>query len=72
MKALLYSLLLVAPLLGRGPGPRELGASPLPLGEPGIAWYPRLEDGLKEALRSNKPILFMAVASQCNGVPGIF
>ena len=72
MKALLISLALIAPLLARGPGPRDLGASPLPLGDPGIAWYPRLEDGLAEAKRTNKPILFMSVASQCGGVPGVF
>ena len=55
-----------------GRGARDIGASPLDLGEPGIAWYPKLEDGLAEAKRTNRPILFMAVASQCNGVPGVF
>ncbi len=57
---------------GGGPRPEELGEAALDLGEPGIAWYPRLEDGLEEAARSNRPILFMAVASQCGGVPGVF
>ena len=57
---------------GGGPRPTDLGASPLGLGEPGIAWYPKLEDGLAEAKRTNRPILFMAVASQCGGVPGVF
>ncbi len=57
---------------GGGPRPTELGATPLDLGEPGIAWYGRLEDGKAEAKRSNRPILFMAAASQCGGVPGVF
>ena len=57
---------------GGGPRPNDLGASPLDLGEPGIAWYPRLEDGIAEAKRLNRPILFMSVASQCGGVPGVF
>lgn len=55
-----------------GPRPEHLGASPLELGEPGIAWYGKLEDGLAEAKRMNRPILFMAAASQCGGVPGVF
>ncbi|MED5586964.1 MAG: hypothetical protein VYB61_11450 [Verrucomicrobiota bacterium] len=57
---------------GGGPRPNDLGESDLDLGEPAIAWYPRLEDGLAEAKRTNRPILFMAVASQCGGVPGVF
>ena len=42
------------------------------IGQAGIAWYPKLEDGLAEAKRLNKPIMFMAAASQCGGVPGVF
>jgi len=57
---------------GGGPRPNDLGESNLDLGEPAIAWYPRLEDGLAEAKRTNRPIIFMAVASQCGGVPGVF
>ena len=57
---------------GGGPRPNDLGASSLDLGEAGIAWYPRLEDGMAEAKRTNRPILFMAAASQCGGVPGVF
>ncbi|MCH1506485.1 MAG: hypothetical protein L7V86_23110 [Verrucomicrobiales bacterium] len=55
-----------------GPRPSDLGASPLNLGEPGIAWYGRLDTALSEARRSNRPILFVAAASQCSGVPGVF
>ena len=57
---------------GGGPRPDDLGESDLDLGEAAIAWYPRLEDGLAEARRTNRPIIFMAVASQCGGVPGVF
>ena len=55
-----------------GPRPTDIGVSPLNLGDPGIAWYGRLDTALKEAKRSNRPILFMAAASQCSGVPGVF
>ncbi len=57
---------------GGGPRPNDLGEADLDLGEAGIAWYPRLEDGLEEAKRTNRPIIFMAAASQCGGVPGVF
>ena len=55
-----------------GPRPTDLGESDLEIGQAGIAWYPKLEDGLAEAKRQNKPIMFMAVASQCSGIPGVF
>ena len=38
----------------------------------GIAWYGLLKDGLKEALRTGKPILLVSAAPQCNGVPGMW
>ena len=57
---------------GGGPRPGDLGESEAELGSSGIAWYPILEDGLAEAKRTNKPIFFMAVASQCGGISGVF
>lgn len=57
---------------GGGPRPNDLGEADLDLGEAAIAWYPRLQDGLAEAKRTNRPIIFMAAASQCGGVPGVF
>jgi hypothetical protein len=39
---------------------------------PGIAWYGVLQDGLDEAKRSGKPILFVTSAPQCGGVPGMW
>ena len=38
----------------------------------GIAWYGVLKDGLSEAKRTGKPILFITAAAQCNGVPGMW
>lgn len=55
-----------------GPRPGDLGANPAEIGAEGIVWYPILADGIREAQRSNRPIFFMAAASQCNGVPGVF
>ena len=38
----------------------------------GIAWYGVLQDGLAEAKRTGKPILFITAAAQCSGVPGMW
>ena len=57
---------------GGGPRPEQLGETPADLGAAGIVWYPILEDGLAEAKRTNRPILFMSVASQCGGISGVF
>ena len=38
----------------------------------GIAWYGVLQDGLDEARRRKKPILFVTAAPQCGGVPGMW
>jgi hypothetical protein len=38
----------------------------------GIAWYGVLQDGLDEAKRTGKPILFITAAPQCGGVPGMW
>lgn len=40
--------------------------------EPKIAWFGRLSDGLAEAKRTNRPILLVSAAPQCEGVPGIW
>ena len=39
---------------------------------PKIAWYGQLKDGLAEAKRSNRPILLVSAAPQCEAVPGIW
>lgn len=58
---------------GRGaPRPSDFGTAAGDLGDPGIAWYGRLDTALEEAKRSNRPIMFVAAASQCSGVPGVF
>jgi len=38
----------------------------------GIAWYGVLQDGLDEARRTGKPILFITAAAQCGGIPGMW
>jgi len=55
-----------------GPRPSDPGASKLDLGEPGIAWYTTWETAQAEAKRSGRPIMFVAAATQCHGVSGVF
>ena len=60
---------------GRGgpPTPQTLSTvSPVEAGEAGIAWYGTWEVAKAEAMRSNRPILFLAATTQCGGVPGVF
>jgi len=38
----------------------------------GIAWYGVLQDGLDEAKRTRKPILFITAAAQCGGISGMW
>ena len=65
-------LLACAAVQAQGPRPGNLGASPLPLGDPGIAWYTTWESALAEAKRSQRAIMFVAAATQCHGVSGVF
>ena len=58
--------------LAQGPRPGDLGASRLDVGEPGIAWYTTWESGKAEAERSGRAIMFVAAATQCNGISGVF
>jgi len=55
-----------------GPRPERLGVSDLDPGEPGIAWYTTWETAQAEAARSGRPIMFVAAATQCHGVSGVF
>jgi len=55
-----------------GPRPSDLGAADLAIGEPGIAWYTTWNSAWNEAQRSNRPIMFVAAATQCNGISGVF
>ncbi len=71
--AVLFAAALPALAFGQGgPRPADLGASPQGVGEPGVAWYARWDDAKAEALRSGRPIFFMAAAAQCGGVSGVF
>ena len=58
--------------LAQGPRPDDLGASPQPVGEAGVAWYTTWETARAEAERSNRPIFFMAAAATCSGISGVF
>ena len=59
-------------LPAQGPRPEQLGASNLDIGEPGIAWYTTWESAEAEAKRSGRAIMFVAAATQCHGVSGVF
>ena len=39
---------------------------------PKIGWYGRLHDGLAEAKKSNRPILLVSAAPQCQNVSGMW
>ena len=58
--------------LAQGPRPNDLGASNLDIGEAGIAWYTTWESAAAEAKRSGRPIMFVAAATQCHGISGVF
>ncbi len=71
----LFTLMMVticATAHAQGPRAGDLGASNLNIGEPGIAWYTTWESALAEAKRSSRPIMFVAAATQCRGVSGVF
>ena len=71
--ALLVTSLSGGIVLGQGgPRPDDLGASPQPIGEAGVAWYTTWDTALDEARRSNRPIFFMAAAATCSGISGVF
>lgn len=68
--ALIFS---AAPLaVAQGPRPHDVGASNLDIGEPGIAWYTTWDTAYAEAQRSDRPIMFVAAATQCRGISGVF
>ena len=38
----------------------------------GIAWYGVLTDGIADAKATNRPIMLLAAAPQCAGIPGMW
>lgn len=68
----LVSLVSVVPAFGQGARPTDIGASPQPVGDAGVAWYTTVDTALAEAKRSNRPIFFMAAAATCSGISGVF
>lgn len=60
-----------------GSAPRPAAAAPAPAGAQtrpagGIQWFSRLKDGLAEARKTGRPILFLSAAPSCGGVPGVW
>lgn len=70
--ALLTIALPSSDLLGQPPRLAQVGMSDLDVGEAGIAWYTTWETAEAEAARSGRPIMFVAAATQCGGVSGVF
>ncbi|MDA7920501.1 thioredoxin family protein [Verrucomicrobiales bacterium] len=70
----LLALIALAPTLGHSQKgrPTDIGASPQPVGEPGVMWYTTWDTAKEEAKRSNRPIFFMAAAATCSNIPGVF
>ncbi len=65
--------ILCAGISATAAGPGIRGAeSKIEPGQIGIDWYTTWETGLAEAKRSGRPIMFMAAATQCSGVSGVF
>ncbi|MDF1814322.1 MAG: hypothetical protein P1V20_19105 [Verrucomicrobiales bacterium] len=64
--------LAVCSAFSQGPRPNDLGASPQPVGAPGVMWYTTWETAKEEARRSNRPVFFMAAAATCSGISGVF
>ena len=53
----------------RDKGPVEVHEVPTAAG---IAWFGTWDAALAEAKRTNRPILFMSAAPQCQNVPGVW
>jgi hypothetical protein len=54
---------------GRPPGPVS---GPLASGVGGIVWMGTLKEGIREAKRTNRPILLLSAAPHCHNVSGIW
>lgn len=67
----LFMMLAAALAEAAGPGIRGAESKVEP-GQVGIDWYTTWDTGLAEAKRSGRPIMFMAAATQCSGVSGVF
>jgi len=61
---------LIAPVLLSGAATAPATAANATVGSGGIQWFTRLKDGLAEARRTGRPILFVSAAPSCGGVPG--
>ncbi len=50
--------------------PPASGRPAVALSPPGIQWFTELKEGLAEAARTGRPILFVSAAPSCGGIPG--
>jgi hypothetical protein len=77
MKRLAFFAAAAAALLSAGLPTQSLAGEPTPAAKEtsatgGIQWFTRLKDGLAEAKRTGRPILFLSAAPSCGGVPGVW
>ena len=68
----LLALLVCSALHAQRPRLEAVGSSDLDIGQPGIAWYATWDTAEAEGTRSGRPIMFVAAATQCSGVSGVF
>jgi hypothetical protein len=66
---LLGGLLATIAIVCQGQPHPDESAKSLPSG---IAWYGVLTDGITDAKATNRPIMLLAAAPQCAGVPGMW
>ena len=72
MKIITLFLAITSLAYGQGPRPENIGSSPQPIGEAGIAWYTTWDSAKAEAKRSQRPIFFMSAAAECGNISGVF
>lgn len=69
--ALMLSAVAAAPVVGAASAPAAPAATAQSAAVPsGINWFTDLRAGLAEAERTGRPVLLLAAAPSCGGVPG--
>ena len=69
--ALLLTAAVAAPAACAGATPQTAPASPAAAAVPaGVHWFTDLRAGLEEAKRTGRPVMLLAAAPSCGGVPG--
>jgi hypothetical protein len=71
--AIAFALLAAGPAgSAQRPGPPGPPSGPIPSAQGGIVWYGSLRQGVREAKRTNRPILLISAAPHCHNVSGIW